>query len=112
MTDNQVGLVELLANRIYEDENGQDVLVAPGNYPVFRDSAGSVYWVMTGRPSFPVSRRRRMVVTSGSISWNDLQRYLQTDPAFIEGHPGQRLRFAFFSESLTSWHCDERVVAP
>lgn len=104
----QIGTVEILKSRIYEDrETGDDLIVEPSICPVFLDEVTfEVFWVMQGRWFIPRGIENMgdglflvrgdepvgetVLFSSPRFSWH---RFQTMGEVREEGHPEQRLRF-------------------
>ncbi len=110
-----IGSVEVLVPRIYSREDGSEVIVEPGTYPILQDTTSqSIYWTMVG----PINERMRFNPIDGMVGAftvqtgdhrSDVQapvlskmftpdeftEFRSSDPLVVDG-PDQRLRIVMF----------------
>jgi hypothetical protein len=58
--DERVGTVEFNHPRLFDLDPVGEVMVAPGDYPIYRTVVGAYYWVLTGQPSRHVHKSTRV----------------------------------------------------
>jgi len=97
----QIGTVEILRDRVYprfpETDSDQTVYVEAGEWPVYRDDRGNIYWEMTGKPS----RRRGSFQSLGdgmymSTEWDEL---LDDEDIIFKSKAYTRDEFIDFAEN-------------